>query len=1268
MEPGGHRRGWLRRLSPYLWAHRRALVLAVVASAVSMTVLSVVPVVQRDVVDEVVRGRLGSLGPLVLVLVGLGLLRFGATFVRRFMGGRLAFDVQYDLRTALFDHLHALDLGTFDRLQVGQLVSRANGDLSLIQQLLAWGPLVLGSLLQLLVSIAIMLALSWELGLLVLTVPVATFLVAMRMREAVFPSSWDAQAREAEMTTRVEEAVTGVRVVKGFGQEDAELGRLVSSIRAMFGARVRTVRLRARFSAHLQTIPSLGQLLVLVVGGLFALHGRLSLGTFVAFTTYLVQLTAPARMLAGILTVGQLARAGVERVTEVLDLEPSVVEQPGADDLPDGPGRVTFDHVTFEYRPGQPVLEDCSFEVGAGETVAIVGPSGSGKSTIGLLAARFYDPTGGAVLVDGVDVSSVTLASVRRRVVMAFESSFLFSVSLRDNIAFARPDVDDEAIVSAAEVAGAHGFVEATPDGYGTVVGEQGLTLSGGQRQRIALARAVLSDADVLVLDDATSAVDSRTEAAVLAALAELRRGRTTIMVAQRPSTLRLADRVLVLEDGRVTDAGSFDELFARNAAFRAMLDGDGRGRAADDPAPGIVGALVPPATKPARRRGAPFGPAGGTLGPGSADGGPGSADGGPGALPRMPGGARSGHLGNLGGGGFAAVALLGRPATDELQRRIDALPPVTDDAEIDVAAQAGVRGAFSLARFVRPWRRQLGLGLALVALDAAATLAAPMLVRYGVDRGVLRHSLAALLVVSGVFAAVALFDWWDMWAENVVTGRGGERMLASLRVRIFAHLQRLGLDYYERELAGRTLTRMTSDVDTLSNLLQTGLVNALVSLVTFVGIAALFFVMDVRLALVAMSVVPPLIVATLWFRRASARAYGRQREWIASVNAYLQESLSGIREVHAFRRHERNRAEFRERCDRYLQAGLAAVRAQTSYMAFSDLLANVAMALVLYVGGHLVVAHSLSIGELVAFLLYLTLFFSPIQQLSQVFDSYQQARAGVAKIATLLGQPVITPEPEQPNDPGVLAGHVRFEGVSFRYPGSDAWSVRGVDLDVRSGETLAVVGETGAGKSTLVKLLARFYDPTEGRVLVDGHDVCTLDLGAYRRQLGYVPQEPFLFSGTIRSNITYACPDADDAAVEAVGAAVGLDRVVARLPDGYDHAVSERGRSLSAGQRQLVCLARALLVDPAILVLDEATSNLDLSVEAAVSRAMEAAARGRTTILIAHRLQTARRADRIVVMHAGRVVEVGTHDSLVAAEGTYAALWQASSQGAPVA
>lgn len=1238
------RPGWLRRLFPYLRARWPSVLVALVASAVSMGVLSLVPLLQKIAVDSAILSRTQALGPLLAMLVGLGVLRFGTTFVRRYVGGRVAFDVQNDLRNEIYDHLHLLDLGTFDRLQVGQLVSRANGDLSLIQQLLAFGPIVIGSVLQLVLSVGIMVSLSLPLGLLVLTVPAATFAVAWRMRASVFPSSWAAQAREADMTTRVEEAISGVRVVKGFGRERAELDGLVGSVEEMFGARVRSVRLRARFAAHLQSIPAVGQFGVLVFGGWLSIHGHLSIGTFLAFTTYLVQLTAPARMLAGVLTVGQMARAGVERVGEVLDLEPVVFDRPDASDLPPGPGRVTFEHVTFGYQPNEPVLCDVTLEVAPGETVAVVGSSGSGKSTIGLLTGRFFDPGSGRVLIDGVDVSTVTLASVHQRVGMVFENSFLFSAAVKDNIAYGRPDAGVEDIEAVSRIADAHGFVIDSPDGYDTVVGEQGLTLSGGQRQRIALARAMLADPTVLVLDDATSAVDSRTEAGIITALADLRHGRTTIVIAHRPSTLRMADRIVVLADGRIVDQGTYEDLAARSPVFRVMLDedpiDDEVGDAVDDPRVGRRGPVL-------------SGPQGSSVGGSGARGFGGG------------GGGFGGGGGGFGGGGFATMALLGRPATIDLQRQIDALPPVVDDSQIDVAEASRDDRRFSLRAFLHPWRRQLLFGLLLVALDAGATLAAPILIRYGVDRGVVRHSMAALLAVSGVFALVTAFDWWDMWAENVVTGRTGERMLASLRVRIFAHLQRLGIDYYDREMSGRILTRMTSDVDTLANLLQTGLVNALVSIVTFVGIAVLLFVMDIRLALVTMAVVPPLVVATIWFRRASASAYSRQREWISAVNAYLQESVSGIREIHAFSRHAHNRSEFRALCDRYLQAGLSAVRAQTGYMAFADLLSNLATAAILYVGGRLVVEHSLSIGELFAFLLYLTLFFSPIQQLSQVFDSYQQARAGMRKIAGLLAEPVITPEPEQADDPGPVTGSIRFDDVSFRYPGTDQWSLRHVDLDIRSGETVAVVGETGAGKSTLVKLVARFYDPTEGTVTVDGHVLSRLRLGAYRRRLGYVPQEPFLFSGTVRDNITYGRPEASDDEVEAVARAVGLDTFVAALPGGYQHTVSERGRSLSAGQRQLVCLARALLVDPAILILDEATSNLDLSVEARVTRAMEVVSSGRTTLLIAHRLQTARRADRIVVVHGGRIVESGTHDDLLSAEGRYAAMWQASSDGA---
>ncbi|MDQ3897665.1 MAG: ABC transporter ATP-binding protein/permease, partial [Actinomycetota bacterium] len=538
-------------------------------------------------------------------------------------------------------------------------------------------------------------------------------------------------------------------------------------------------------------------------------------------------------------------------------------------------------------------------------------------------------------------------------------------------------------------------------------------------------------------------------------------------------------------------------------------------------------------------------------------------------------------------------------------------------------------------------------------------------LVRNGLDRGVVAGSERALWATTAAFLAIVVGDWAVVWAQQRYTGRTAERLLFALRIRIFAHLQRLGIDYYDREMAGRIMTRMTTDVESLSTLLQTGLINAVVGLLTLVGVGIVLLFMNPVLSLATYTVLVPLVLATIWFRRLSNRAYGAARERIATVNANLQESVSGVRVAQAYGRQERNIDEFRKVSKGHLDARMRAQRLVATYFPFVEMLSEVAAAVVLGVGAALI-GGDLSSGELVAFLLYLNLLFAPIQQLSQVFDTYQQARASVAQIGALLAtEPSIT-EPAAPVDPGRLRGAIRFDGVRFRYAGATAEALSGVDLEVAPGETVALVGETGAGKSTVLKLVARFYDPTAGAILVDGHRLAELDLGAYRRQLGYVPQEAFLFSGTVRDNIAYGRPDATDAEVEQAAREVGAHPFIAALPGGYLQPVTERGRSLSSGQRQLIALARARLVDPAILLLDEATSTLDLASEARVTRAMGAVAEGRTTLLIAHRLQTAMQADRIVVIDEGRVVEHGPHGDLLARGGRYAAMWRAFEGGPP--
>jgi ATP-binding cassette subfamily B protein len=542
---------------------------------------------------------------------------------------------------------------------------------------------------------------------------------------------------------------------------------------------------------------------------------------------------------------------------------------------------------------------------------------------------------------------------------------------------------------------------------------------------------------------------------------------------------------------------------------------------------------------------------------------------------------------------------------------------------------------------------------------DAVFGLAGPMLVRSGIDHGVRVAEETTLWLTVVVFGAVAMSQWFAQWVEQRQTGRTAERMLYALRRKIFAQLQRLSLDYYDREMAGRIMTRMTTDIESLSNLLQQGLVSAVVNGVTFVGVLAALFFMNWKLALATALILPPLVASTVWFKRFSDAAYEDARERIAQVNANLQENLSGVRVTQAFTRESRNMERFRVIAGEHLDARVRAQKLQSWYFPFVEMLSVGAVAVVLGVAHNLYISGALTAGALVAFLLYLNQLFAPIQQLSQVFDTYQQAAAAMDKIREILDTPTGTPEAAEPVRPARPTGRIAFDHVTFQYATAPDPALRDVSFEIPPGQSVALVGETGAGKSTIVKLVARFYDTNKGAVLIDGADIRSFVLSDYRHFLGYVPQEAFLFAGSIRDNIAYGRPSATDAEVEAAARAVGAHDFIAALPSGYLQPVSERGRSLSSGQRQLIALARAQLIDPPILLLDEATSNLDLGTEAKVNRAMGIVAQGRTTILIAHRLETARRADRILVVDEGHIVEDGPHDALLARGGRYAGLWQ---------
>jgi ATP-binding cassette subfamily B protein len=569
------------------------------------------------------------------------------------------------------------------------------------------------------------------------------------------------------------------------------------------------------------------------------------------------------------------------------------------------------------------------------------------------------------------------------------------------------------------------------------------------------------------------------------------------------------------------------------------------------------------------------------------------------------------------------------------------------------------------LARLAYPYRRRALLSVVAMVVVTLSTLAVPYLLKVAIDSGITAGDMDVLTWVIVAFIAVSGINLGASYLQTYLTSWVGEHVIYDLRRNLFAHLQKLSLDFFSRQKTGWIVSRLTNDIDALDQLVTDGVTSLVTNSLTFVGAIVFLFILDWRLALATLGIMPFLLVATLLFRARSARAYAMVRNRIGDVSARLQESISGIRVLQAFRREDADYRQLARANAAYRDANYRTVVQSGLYFPFVEFMSAAAVVVVLWYGGSLVSGQALEIGVLVAFIGYLNSFFDPLQQLSQLYNTFQASMAAVQKIYTVLDtDPDLQDAPDAVDLPDVH-GEVVLSHVTFGYD-RDTPVLHDVDFVIPAGGTVALVGATGAGKSTVIKLLARFYDPTQGAVRIDGHDLRGVTMASLRGQLAVVPQEAFLFSGSILDNIRFARPDADEDEVKRVARIVGVHDFVAALPDGYATEVQEGGSGLSTGQRQLISFARALLADPRVLILDEATSSVDAESERRIERAMEVLFSGRTSVIVAHRLSTVRYADEILVIDAGRVVERGTHEQLVAASGRYARLyaeWEATGQ-----
>ena len=1186
------------------WRIIIAALVGMLAVAAGIARLAVAAVIIVDIVQG--RAEFSTLLWPLVAMGGLILLRSGLQYVQEVISHHTASIVKVALRERLYRHCLALGPGYFDQSRTGDvLMSLAEGVERLEAFFGRYLPQMIVAAFAPLLIFVFMAIIDLRTGLVFLVFALMTLVVPNLFHRWNRSSSMARRDAYGALGADFLDAVQGLPTLKAFGQSKARGQLLAERARTLFRTTMGVLAANSATSALTILGISAGAAVALAWGAVRVSNGDLELRPLLIVLMLGVEIFRPMRELVQLYHDGMIAMSSAEGIFDIMDAE---VEVPDPEDRPSAlelAPEVTFEGVNYAYSGGRrPALHDLSFTLSAGETLGLVGPSGAGKSTIVWSILRFFDPQSGRILLGGTDIREIPLRHLREQVAVVTQDTYLFHGTVAENLRFGKPGATQEQLEAAAGAANAHDFIRHLPQGYDTIVGERAVRLSGGQKQRIAIARALLKDAPILVLDEALSSVDAENEAVIQDALDHLMVGRTTLIIAHRLSSVVRADRIIVLDEGRLVESGNHAELVARGGVYSELM---AQQQEIDD---GPMGAV---------------------------DGAHGHEDASQATL-------------------HDAEAFVPQPAHQGEGHHHHAV-----SSGLSAMAPESTIGIFTVWRrlleLIRPWWGELALTFVLGLAHHSSIIGLSVISALLVGQVITQGDLTVLLWLLGGFVPMAAFF---TWAESWVAHDMAYRLLAEMRVDVYNKLDPLTPAYMVRRRSGDLVSIVGGDVELVEFFFAHTITPAFVAILVPAGVLATLAFVAWPIALVLSPFLVAVAISPFMAQKRSEGLGEELRSQLGEVHSHMVDSIQGIREISAFGQGPARTAEMVANSWRFAQFQLRFLKERAFQIGFIEGMTALGGLSVLTMGVWLMTQGDISRPQLILSVILSVAAFAPISDIARTIKQLMETLAAARRLFVVHDEPVPVldgPGVHSHQNGSSQSPAISFDRVGFSYGAGEAQALHRVSFDVAPGQTVALVGRSGAGKTTCANLVMRFWDPSEGHVRLRGHDLRDFELEDLRRNIALVSQDTFLFNASIRDNLRLGKIDASDGEIEDAARQANAHDFITAFPDGYGTKVGERGMQLSGGQRQRISIARALLKNAPVLILDEATSHLDAVNERQVRQALEALMEGRTTVVIAHRLSTIRDADRIVVLDNGHAVEQGSHHELLARRGLYAQL-----------